>query len=86
MTGSTSLAGIERLHRAMEARVSNGELMTSNHLTPGQQAGGGPVLSGRGWGFGMAVATTPDAVSAVPGRYGWEGGHDTAWFNHPAGA
>ncbi len=23
-------------------------------------------------------------MSAVPGRYGWEGGTGTSWFNHPA--
>jgi CubicO group peptidase (beta-lactamase class C family) len=58
-------------------------LMTTNHLTSDQIAGGGPVLGGRGWGFGMAVATAPDDVSPVPGRYGWEGGYGTAWFNDP---
>ena len=58
-------------------------LMTTNHLTPDQIAGGGPVLGGRGWGFGMAVAIAPDDVSPVPGRYGWEGGYGTAWFNDP---
>jgi CubicO group peptidase (beta-lactamase class C family) len=58
-------------------------LMTTNHLTPEQLAGGGPVLGGRGWGFGMAVVTAPDEVSAVPGRYGWDGGHGTSWFNDP---
>jgi len=60
------------------------ELMTTNHLTPEQMAGAGPVLGGRGWGFGMAVATAPDEVSPVPGRYGWEGGYGTSWFNDPS--
>jgi CubicO group peptidase (beta-lactamase class C family) len=59
------------------------ELMTTNHLTPAQIAGGGPVLAGRGWGYGMAVVTEPDEVSPVPGRYGWAGGYGTAWFNDP---
>jgi CubicO group peptidase (beta-lactamase class C family) len=59
------------------------ELMTTNHLTPEQMAGAGPVLGGRGWGFGMAVATAPDGVSPVPGRYGWDGGYGTSWFNDP---
>jgi CubicO group peptidase (beta-lactamase class C family) len=31
----------------------------------------------------MAVATAPDEVSAVPGRYGWNGGYGTYWFNDP---
>jgi len=58
-------------------------LMTTNHLTPEQMAGGGPVLGGQGWGFGMAVATAPDEVSPIPGRYGWSGGYGTYWFNDP---
>lgn len=59
------------------------ELMTTNHLTPDQIAGAGPVLAGRGWGYGMAVVTQPDDVAPVPGRYGWEGGYGTVWFNDP---
>jgi CubicO group peptidase (beta-lactamase class C family) len=59
------------------------DLMTTNHLTPAQIAGGGPLLHGHGWGYGMAVATTPDEVSPVPGRYGWAGGYGTTWFNDP---
>jgi CubicO group peptidase (beta-lactamase class C family) len=59
------------------------EMMTTNHLTPEQIAGGGPLLSGSGWGFGMAVTVAPDDVSPVPGRYGWAGGYGTTWFNDP---
>ena len=58
-------------------------LMTTNHLTPEQMAGAGPVLGGRGWGFGVAVVIAPDEVSPVPGRYGWDGGYGTSWFNDP---
>ena len=58
-------------------------LMTANHLTPEQMATGGPILGGQGWGFLMAIATAPDEVSAVPGRYGWNGGYGTYWFNDP---
>lgn len=50
--------------------------MTTDHLTPEQAAGGGVILDGRGWGYGMAVATS--------GRYGWDGGSGTSWFNDPA--
>jgi CubicO group peptidase (beta-lactamase class C family) len=57
--------------------------MTTNHLTPEQIAGGGPILGGQGWGFLMSVATAPDDVSAEPGRYGWNGGYGTFWFNDP---
>jgi CubicO group peptidase (beta-lactamase class C family) len=31
----------------------------------------------------MAVAAEPDEFSAVPGRYGWDGGYGTVWFNDP---
>jgi CubicO group peptidase (beta-lactamase class C family) len=60
------------------------QMMTTNVLTPSQIAGGGFVLGGRGWGYGMSVAVTPDEVSATPGRYGWEGGYGTYWMNDPA--
>ena len=59
-------------------------LMTTNHLTPDQMAGGGPVLAGRGWGFGMAIITTPNDPSGSPGSYGWAGGYGTGWFNDPS--
>jgi CubicO group peptidase (beta-lactamase class C family) len=60
------------------------ELMMTNHLTPAQIAGGGPVLGGRGWGYGMSVVIAADEVSPVPGRYGWQGGYGTTWFNDPS--
>jgi CubicO group peptidase (beta-lactamase class C family) len=60
------------------------ELMTQNHLTSEQIRGAGPLLSGMGWGYGMAVAIEPDSVSDLPGRYGWDGGYGTSWFTHPA--
>ncbi|MEV8634043.1 serine hydrolase domain-containing protein [Streptosporangium sp. NPDC051023] len=59
------------------------ELMTADHLTPEQRATGDVVLGGRGWGYGVSVVTEPDEISSVPGRYGWDGGYGTYWFNHP---
>jgi CubicO group peptidase (beta-lactamase class C family) len=59
------------------------ELMTTNHLTADQIAGGGPLLGGQGWGYGMSVSIQPDDVSPVPGRYGWAGGYGSVWFNDP---
>ncbi|MCW0213190.1 MAG: beta-lactamase family protein [Pseudonocardia sp.] len=50
--------------------------MTTDRLTPEQQAGAGLFLDGEGWGLGMAVA--PD------GRYGWDGGLGTSWRTDPA--
>jgi len=58
--------------------------MTANHLTPEQMTGGGPILGGQGWGYGVAIATAPDEVSSEPGRYGWNGGYGTFWFNDPS--
>jgi CubicO group peptidase (beta-lactamase class C family) len=31
----------------------------------------------------MAVTVTPDEASPVPGRYGWDGGSGSSWFNDP---
>ncbi|MEV4417030.1 serine hydrolase domain-containing protein [Catellatospora sp. NPDC049609] len=57
--------------------------MTTNQLTAAQVASAGILLEPKGWGYGMAVAPEPDAVSAVPGRYGWDGGYGTVWCNDP---
>jgi CubicO group peptidase (beta-lactamase class C family) len=59
------------------------ELMTTNHLTAEQRATSGPILGGLGWGFGVSVVTEPDPEWPVPGRYGWQGGYGTTWFNDP---
>jgi len=74
--------GMHKGSRLLSARSVH--QMTTNHLTSEQIAGGGPILGGQGWGLGMAVATTPDEVSSVPGRYGWNGGYGTFWFNDPS--
>ncbi|HET8684806.1 MAG TPA: serine hydrolase domain-containing protein [Micromonosporaceae bacterium] len=58
-------------------------LMTTNHLTAEQVATAGILLNPKGWGYGMAVAPQPDVLSAIPGRYGWDGGNGTVWFNDP---
>lgn len=61
--------------------------MTRDQLTP-EQKGASSFFPGffdtRGWGYGMAVYTAPDKVSPRPGRYGWDGGFGTSWFNDPA--
>jgi CubicO group peptidase (beta-lactamase class C family) len=58
-------------------------LLTSNHLTPDQIAGARVLLAGSGWGYGMAVSVAPDEISPTPGRYGWDGGYGTVWYNDP---
>jgi CubicO group peptidase (beta-lactamase class C family) len=60
--------------------------MTKDQLTPEQKAASSffpRFFDTRGWGYGMAIYTAPDAVSRVPGRYGWDGGFGTSWFNDP---
>jgi CubicO group peptidase (beta-lactamase class C family) len=61
--------------------------MTTDQLTPQQKAGSGlfpGFFNNRGWGFGVSMITRADDVSAVPGRYGWDGGFGTYWYNDPA--
>jgi CubicO group peptidase (beta-lactamase class C family) len=61
--------------------------MSTDHITPQQKAAANffpGFFDKTGWGYGMSVSTKPDAVSPVPGRYGWFGGFGTAWTNHPS--
>ncbi|MGW2158049.1 serine hydrolase domain-containing protein [Nonomuraea sp. NPDC001699] len=70
------------------------ELMTTNRLTPGQQAArdamyrdfvhlsSGQGLHG-GWGFGMAVRTHRGDHASV-GQFGWDGGTGTTAYADPA--
>jgi CubicO group peptidase (beta-lactamase class C family) len=63
---------------------SSVKAMTTNHLSPEQQEMGKLILGeGTGWGFGVSVLTNPDDVSRPPGRYGWNGGLGTSWWNDP---
>jgi CubicO group peptidase (beta-lactamase class C family) len=60
------------------------EAMTTDQLTPEQRAGATGFLSAnRSWGFGLSMVTQRDDVSAVPGRFGWEGGLGTSWASDP---
>src|SRR5262249_41405834 len=63
------------------------EAMTTDQITPEQKAVSGffeGFWEHRGWGFGVSMVTRRDDVSAVPGRYGWDGGYGTSWSNDPA--
>ena len=63
------------------------EAMTSDQLTP-QQKAASPFFPAfwdtHGWGFGVAVVTRRDGLSATPGRFGWDGGYGTSWASDPA--
>jgi len=58
------------------------ELMTSNQVTPEQQAGSF-LPESRGWGFGLSVVTKRTDLSEVPGRFGWDGGYGTSAYTDP---
>jgi CubicO group peptidase (beta-lactamase class C family) len=36
-----------------------------------------------GWGFGVSVLTKPDGLATRAGRYGWNGGLGSSWWNDP---
>ena len=58
------------------------ELMTSDQLTEAQRREAfGEAMS---WGFGVSVTLRRDGLAATPGRYGWDGGLGTSWYNDPA--
>jgi CubicO group peptidase (beta-lactamase class C family) len=60
------------------------ETMTTDHLTQEQKVGAEFILGdNRGWGFGVSIVTRRDDVSAVPGRFGWDGGYGTSWSSDP---
>jgi CubicO group peptidase (beta-lactamase class C family) len=61
------------------------ELMTTDCLTAENRRHGGlgpGMWDAAGWGFGVQVITARSGLAAV-GRYGWNGGLGTAWFNDP---
>jgi CubicO group peptidase (beta-lactamase class C family) len=61
------------------------EAMTTDQMTPEQKAGPDYLAGdGAGWGFGVAIVSRRDGVSAVPGSYGWNGGFGTSWSSDPA--
>ena len=62
------------------------ELMTMDHLTPGQKAAS-PFFEHfwdtRGWGLGLGVITARNDLADVPGRFGWDGAFGTSWYVDP---
>ncbi len=80
MLVNRGLHGKERILSAKSV-----EAMTSNHLSKDQS--GAELIPGywdtHGWGYCMSVATKADGPTSPPGRYGWDGGMGTSWFNDP---
>ena len=62
--------------------------MTRDQLTPEQKAASAKnffpgFFDTHGWGYGLVISTAPDAISMVPGRYGWFGGFGTDFLVDP---
>lgn len=57
--------------------------MTADQLTPTQRDSAGPILDGRGWGFGLSILDPPGVPAGAPTGYGWSGGFGTVWANDP---
>jgi CubicO group peptidase (beta-lactamase class C family) len=62
------------------------ELMTRDHLTPGQKAVS-PFFENfwdtYGWGLGLGVVTARNGIAEAPGRFGWDGAFGTSWHVDP---
>jgi CubicO group peptidase (beta-lactamase class C family) len=64
--------------------ASSIEMMTANQLPPDQQQMGRLILGeNTGWGFGVSVLIKPDGLAMRAGRYGWNGGLGSSWWNDP---
>jgi CubicO group peptidase (beta-lactamase class C family) len=64
--------------------ASSIEMMTANQLSPDKQQMGRLILGeNAGWGFGVSVLTKPDGLATRAGRYGWNGGLGSSWWNDP---
>ena len=62
--------------------------MTRDQITPEQKAASAKnffpgFFDKNGWGYGLGIATAPDAISKVPGRYGWDGGFGSSFLVDP---
>ena len=62
------------------------ELMATDQMTAEQKAAS-PFFENfwdsRGWGMGVSMVTRRDDVSAVPGRFGWDGAFSTSLYVDP---
>jgi len=62
-------------------RLAPATLGTSQSVTHDSS----PIIEGEntGWGFGVSVLTKPDGLATRAGRYGWNGGLGSSWWNDP---
>jgi CubicO group peptidase (beta-lactamase class C family) len=72
-----------RLLSAESVRAMTRDQLTAQQKTASASTFFPGFFDAHGWGYGVGVSTAPDAVSATPGRYGWEGGFGTSWTNDP---
>jgi CubicO group peptidase (beta-lactamase class C family) len=74
--------GVYRDQRILDPRSIT--MMTTNNVTEPQRGPASAMfLEARGWGLGVSVALPPDDDWSRAGRYGWDGGLGTSWFNDP---
>ena len=57
--------------------------MTADQLTAEQRDTAGPLLDGRGWGFGLSIIDPAEIAGTGPSGYGWSGGFGTTWVTDP---
>jgi CubicO group peptidase (beta-lactamase class C family) len=57
--------------------------MTTDQLDREQRDTAGPILNGRGWGFGLSIFDASAHAGSGPKGYGWSGGFGTVWVNDP---
>jgi CubicO group peptidase (beta-lactamase class C family) len=57
--------------------------MARDHLSAAQRDTAGPILRGRGWGFGLSIIDRLEPGASAPTGYGWSGGFGTVWANDP---
>ena len=68
------------------ARLLASELvaaMTADQLSAAQRDTAGPILGGRGWGFGLSIIDRVEPGARELKGYGWSGGFGTVWANDP---